>query len=62
MIKSHHRADVSTQSDIEEVFKHHFQLVYQSSNPSVLDTEKGTTGVINRMNTTVNNTLKNPFT
>lgn len=54
--------NVSTWDGIEEVFRHHFQQVYLSSNPSALDSEKGTQGVASKVNSIMNNFLTESFT
>lgn len=60
-IKNHNGVDISSQEDIEEVFRHYFQIIYNSSNSSALDTEKGTKGAINKVTTKMNNYLTSPF-
>lgn len=62
MIKDPGGTDISNQGGIKEVFRHHFQLVYQSSNPSALDIDKGTQGVTRRVNSAMNISLTEPFT
>lgn len=62
MINDDHGKNVSTWDGIEDVFRHHFQQVYLSSNPFALDFEKGTQGVASKANSIMNNSLTKSFT